>query len=230
MSCDSLCLDTENRKPDSTLSVPIFKINRFAFMKNDKIKISIAVPPMYNIDNTNNNITIDNTIYTIPNGFYESIDDVISAFNNSISSTGISISINNLTGFITILGGSNFVLSKTLLFGFTENQFGNYTYIATQGIQLNKNTICISSNLSGLFPQLNLNKQQENNLPKNYLFSFLNSSVNAYNYITSEWMTVGTSIMYDELLFFFGITGNPPAILTDIKFNWSVIIDVQRNF
>lgn len=227
---DSIQLDTENRNSDSSISIPVFRIQRMAFLKNDKIKFSVVVPPMYNIDNTNNNIILNNTTYSITNGFYESIDNVISEFNTALSATNISISLNNITGIISISHPTtNFTLTKNNLFGFTSNQSGAITYTATQCPQMNKNTISFCSNLSALFSQLNINKQQEVFHPKNYLFSFLNSAVNSYNYIQSDWMTVSNSIMFDDLVFFFGITGSPPITINDIKFNWSIIVDIQRN-
>jgi hypothetical protein len=226
---DSIELDTENRTNTSTLSIPVFKINRMAFLKNDKIRFSVVVPPFYNIDSSNNSIVLNGTTYSISNGYYNSIDDIISAFNSSIESTGISIELNELTGLITISHPTtNFSMNSNSLFGFTTNKTGNISYTATQGTNQNKNTISFCSNLSSLFTHLNINKQQESFQHKQFVFSFLNSSVGTYNYIMSDWLTVSSNIMFDELNFFFAVTGTPPAIINSIIYNWSVIVEIQK--
>lgn len=229
MSYDSCCLDSENRVTSSTLSVPTFKINPMKFQKGDKIRLNVCAPPIYNIDSTNDSITIDTVAYTITDGFYNGIDDVIKAFNTAIVAKAITIAMNDTTGLITFSHAStNFDLSACSLFGIMTDQTGDKTYTGSQGNNLNKSTLCFCSNLISLFNQLNFNKLKETYHPKNYIFSFLSSSVNSFTYISSEWLTVNNTMIFDEVTFAFGYTGSSPSIYTNIIFNWSVILEIFR--
>jgi len=226
---DSNTFDTENRETISTISIPSFKIQPIKFQKGDKIRFNICVPPIYNIDDTNDTINIDTVDYTITQGFYGSINAVIDSFNTSITATGISIAINDTTGLITIAHAStNFDLTACKLLGILTDQTGDHTYTGSEGNRLGRNTLCFCSNMSALFNEINMNRLKETYHPKNYLFSFLNSSVNSYNYISSEWLTVNNNIIFDQLSFAFGITGSSPSILTGIIYNWSVILEISR--
>jgi len=210
--------------------VPVFKVNAIQFLRGDKIKFSIVAPPFYNIDDNNDTITIDTVDYKITQGFYASINSVIDSFNTAITATSITLSINDTTGLITISHAStNFDFSKCLLLGFESDSTGDKTYTATIGNSLGYNTLSFCSNLVSLFPQLNYNKQRETFHPKNYIFSFLNSSVNSYNYISSEWLSVQNNLMFDTFSFGFGYNdSSSPQIITNIIYNWSVIVEIMR--
>lgn len=225
---DSNCLDTENRTSSSTLSIPVYNINRIAFSKSDRIKFHIVVPPMYNIDSTNNTITINGTNYSITNGFYEDIVAVITAFNTAIVSTGITIAINNITAIVTITCSSVFTFNSCPLLGFMSNQSGSTSYTATQATNLNRNTICFCSNLASLFSQINLNKQQESYQPSNFVMAFLNNAINQFNYIDSDWMEVNNPQMFDQVTFYFGLTGSTPSVINSVLYNWSVVLEIRR--
>lgn len=230
MIYDSNCLDTENRDTGSTLSVPKYTINNIKFKKNDKIRFSIVVPPIQNITDSNHTITIDTVDYTITNGFYRNIEDVIKAFNTAITTTAITITFDTVTALITISHAStNFVLTAIPLLGFTSNQTGDKTYTSSMGAQLGRNTICFCSNMISLFSQINTSRRKETYHPKNYIISWINNVVNCYSYVQSEWLTVNTDLEFSELVFAFGYTSTSNDIITNIIHNWSVVFEIQRS-
>jgi hypothetical protein len=226
---ESIILDTQNRTTGTSLSLPQWSINAIRFKRNDQFRLSIVCPYFQNINSSNNSITIDTVAYTITSGFYSSIPEAISAFNTAITAKGITISLNQTTGLVTIAHATTaFTLEASTLLGFTAQQTGSASYTATRAPFFAENIIAVCSNLASLFNRINIVNRLQPNHPPNYLFSELYPVNGASNYIIcSEWFTVHNPIEISSIYIAFA---HPSSLSPSSSYYSTVIHDWTVKF
>lgn len=221
---ESIILDTQNRNTGTTLSLPTWSINTIRFKRGDSFKLSIVCPYIQNIDSTNHTITINSTPYTIIDGFYESISQVINAFNTAIVATGISITQSKITSLITISHPTTaFTVKSSTFLGFDAQQTGSTSYTAIKAPFFSENILAVCSNLASLFNRINIVNRPQPNHPANYLFSDLYPCNGSTNYIiSSEWFTVHNPVEISNIYVAFA---HPSSALPSISYYTSILHD-----
>lgn len=113
------------------------------FYMIDDIKMENKI---MNINNFNNRIKINSTVYTVPIGFYATFTDLLAAINTAIGGSGVTLAYTPLTQKITISAGAAFTFTtedinngKMLLnmLGFEGNLLtGANSYVGTSSARL----------------------------------------------------------------------------------------------
>ena len=227
---DQITLDTSQRLSDSPLSQPVWNIRTREILKGDKIRVSLAIPPIPSVNSRNYTLTIDSTPYSITAGIYDNSAAIVTAFNTAIALSGVSLTLSNTTGKVTATGSVNFTLATTsagACLGFTTAKSGATSYVADVAMFFGRNVVVVTSNLKTLIAKMSTAAQPETFEPQSALISVLYPVVSSYHYIRSEWLESPCAFTLTDISFGF-VDPRTPTYYETVLSPWSATIEFLR--
>ena len=110
---DQITLDTSQRLSTSPLSQPVWNIRTREILKGDKVRVSLAIPPIPSVNTRNYTLTIDSVDYSITAGIYDNSAAIVTAFNTAIALSGVTLALDATTGKVTASASVAFTLAVT---------------------------------------------------------------------------------------------------------------------
>jgi len=184
-----LYYESTDRNLDSPAYDARYPVNGKTFVDYYMIDSINIENKIYNINNFNNKIKVNSTVYTVPIGFYKTIADLITGINTAIAASTVALSYNTLSQIITISAAANFTFTTedinnapTLfgMLGFRGNILsGSNSYVAEQAARLQYTRyVCFCS--------YNLSKYTQNVFGGNLVFPTMLARVITTDFVPGD--------------------------------------------
>ena len=190
---------------------------------------------MYNVNSTNNVITIfettatSNTVITLPQGQYNAsqlANQIASSFTSASKALNTyTCSYNSQTYLLTITANTNtfYFVNTSLLLGMMGNTTASLTQISTQGIKILIPFVYVRCDIIG-----EIRNTSKTNVPSSFIIPLLTIDVGASGYIGRESLPLTEHSFIPRNSFKVTIFDENGYVVNLNEFNHSFILEIYR--